>query len=318
MRLFHTHPHQRVSFLAPLLLPTLVISTPTTIFTLPGTLPNSWFENLAVRPNGKILATRGDAPEIWQIDPVTSTGALLVSVSGAYNLTGITQVNFSPGGGPPHTRPLETYIFSSSHIPAPLVVTPGSAKVWKLTFSFPSGSPAVSLLAAMPSAGFLNGATAWGENAVLLSDTEAEAVYLLNATTGNYTTPLTGLPGINGIRTAGGYLYRANHLALTLSRIPIAAGTAAPTGPEEVLVRGQLIDDFAVRGGKVYLASMYENSVVEAVLATGIKRLVQGDLTGTGVGLCTVVVEDRGALFAAVGQGGAAGGSARIVRIDPE
>jgi len=71
---------------------------------------------------------------------------------------------------------------------------------------------------------------------------------------------------------------------------------------------------------------MYENSVVEVVLATGSKRLVQGDLTGTGTGLCTVVVfgrrgeheQDRGVLYmyAAVGQGGGvAGGSARIVRI---
>jgi len=35
------------------------------IFTLPDPpLASSWFENLAVRPNGNILATRGDAPEI--------------------------------------------------------------------------------------------------------------------------------------------------------------------------------------------------------------------------------------------------------------
>jgi hypothetical protein len=51
----------------------------------------------------------------------------------------------------------------------------------------------------------------------------------------------------------------------------------------------------------------------------GVKTLVAGDLTGTGVGLCTVVVfgrrpQDRDVLYAAVGQGGT--GSAKIVALD--
>jgi hypothetical protein len=67
--------------------------TPTTVFTLPGPAqPASWFENLAVRPNSRILATRGNAPEIRQIDPATGTGDILVSLAPstvAFNLTGI-------------------------------------------------------------------------------------------------------------------------------------------------------------------------------------------------------------------------------------
>ena len=307
----------------------LALSTPTTIFTLPGPLlPGSWFENLAVRPDGKILATRGDAPEIWQIDPSTGHGALLVSVTGAFNLTGIAEVT-------PHRRPQtrtqpspETYVFGSSHIPAPLQVTPGSAKVWTLQFhANPTTPPTVSLLAAMPAAGFINGITPWGRGRVLLSDTTAEAVYLMDAATGAYTTPLTGLTGVNGIRAARGWVYRADHASLTLSRIPVGRDAVA-TGPAQVLATGQLIDDFAVvvgpsGAGKAYVAGMYDDDVVEVAFGAagglGVKRVVAADLSGTGYGLCTVVAfgrraADKRLLYATVGQGG---GNAAIVRLDP-
>ena len=312
-------------------LPTLALSTPTTIFTLPGpVLPASWFENLAVRPNGKILATRGDAPEIWQIDPATGQGALLVSVAGAFNLTGIAEVV-------PHRRPqlqtqgcLETYVFGSSHIPAPLQVEPGSAKVWKLQFpASGTAAPTVSLLAAMPSAGFINGIAAWGRGRVLLSDTEAEAIYLMNVETGSYTTPLTGLTGVNGIKATRGYVYRADHASLTLSRIPVNHNAVA-MGPAEILATNQLIDDFAIDvsasgQGKAYVGAMYNNNVVKVAIAAapssspGAKTLIADNLSGTGTGLCTVVAfgrrpQDSGLLYATVGQGG---GSASIVRFDP-
>lgn len=355
----------------------LALSSPTTIFTLPGPVqPASWFENLAVRPNGLILATRGDAPEIWQIDPATGQGGLLVSVEGAFNLTGIAQVI------PLDETDDETYVFGSSHIPAPLEVEPGSAKVWTLRFpSNPTtttntvGSPAVSLLAALPSAGFINGITPWDAGRVLLSDTDAEAIYLMNvagttnptSSPGTYSTPLTGLAGINGIqtttltitsktrcsesrsdegvegegegrrrRTTTGwrYIYRANHLSQTLSRIPVDSSDAMPLEPgspppEEMLAIEQAIDDFAVvvednqeGGGRAYIAGMYDNEVVEVVFGTevpGVKRVIADDVSGTGTGLVTAVAfgrrpEDAGLLYATVGQGG---GSASIVVLDP-
>ena len=312
--------------------PILALSTPTTVFTLPGPVaPASWFENLAVRPNGLILATRGDAPEIWQINPATGQGALLVSVSGAFNLTGIAEVT-------PRRRPRravtdcpETYIFGSSHIPAPLQVEPGSAKVWKLQFGAtnPSAAPTVSLLTAMPNAGFINGIAAWDKGRVLLGDTEAESVYLMDVDTGAYTTPFTDMTGINGIKTRPGYLYWASHAAQTLSRIPISSAAVA-TGPAEVLAANQSIDDFAIAvghsgKGKAYIGSMYENSVVEVKVGAapssgpGVKRVVASNLSGTGTGLCTVVAsgrrpQDSHLLYATVGQGG---GSASIVVLDP-
>ncbi|KAK0614576.1 hypothetical protein B0T14DRAFT_436131 [Immersiella caudata] len=285
------------------------------IFSIPGPPnPSAWFENLAVRPNGNILATRGDAPEIWQIDPATRTGSLLVSVSGAFNLTGISQVEIA--------AQQETYVFASAYIPAPFQVEPGSAKVW--TLSFNGASPSVSLLKALPEAGFLNGLAGFDEGRVLIGDTLNEAVYLMDVETGTYTTPLVSMSGVNGVQVAPGYVYWANHNVQTLSRVSVD-GDALPTGSAEVLATNQ-IDDFAldVRGDgtvrKAYVAAMYDNEVVEVVLATGAKTVVADNLSGSGSGLCTSAVfgrraADRRVLYATVGQGGETV-TAGIVAID--
>lgn len=318
-------------------------SSPTgTFFTLPGpTQPASWFENMVVRPNGRILATRGDAPEIWHINPSTGVGEVIVSLppsTGAYNLTGISRVHFEPNpcghvddtDDPYDTyydynEDVETYVFGSSHIPEPLTVTPGSAKVWKLEID-DAGTPTVSHLVSMPSAGFLNGFTEWGKNGrVLISDTEKESVYLLDVATGSYTTPLTNLTGINGIKTfiqknGDGYLYRADHVSLTFSRIPIDTTTAAALGPAEILANNQLIDDFALEVNKhdgtgvAYLGTMYNNSLVKVTFGAppsaglGVRTTFASNLSGTGVGLCTAAAFGRGKnknkLYATVGQGG--------------
>lgn len=119
--------------------------------------------------------------------------------------------------------------------------------------------------------------------------------------------------------------------SLTLSRIPIDTATATALGAAQVVADNQLIDDFALAvdkhtgTGAAYLATMYDNSVVRVVFGPppsagpGVKTLVAGNLTSTGVGLCTVVVfgrrpQDRDVLYAAVGQGGSE--SAKIVALD--
>ena len=308
-----------------------------TIFTLPGpSQPSSWFENLAVRPNGKILATRGDAPEIWQIDPATGDGSVLVSLppaTGAFNLTGIAEIPTCKRHEGQDQE--ETYVFGSSHIPAPLQVEPGSAKVWTLKIDASSDAASTSLLASLPDAGFVNGFAAWDSHRVLVGDTEREAIYLMDVETGAFTTPLTGLTGVNGVQAPPAssgdstryYVYRADHASLTLSRIPVDRNTAEPVGSAEILVSDQLIDDFAVKvdaetgQGKAYMGAMYENSVVEVDIGSpgsqGMVTTVAENLTGSGFGLVTVVVfgrraEDQGVLYAAVGQGE---GSASIVAI---
>src|ERR1700753_1191028 len=68
-------------------------------------LPNkySWFENAAVRPDGTILLTRVDVPEVWLIDPVAKSGqSLLKFPSPITSITGVTELTpdlFAIGAG---------------------------------------------------------------------------------------------------------------------------------------------------------------------------------------------------------------------------
>ncbi|EAQ92938.1 hypothetical protein CHGG_01173 [Chaetomium globosum CBS 148.51] len=298
-------------------IPALALSTPTPIFTLPGTIaPESWFENLAVRPNGLILATRGDAPEIWQINPRTGAGTLLATVADTFNLTGITQLTTTP----------ETYVFGSSHMLSFTEVVPASAKIWTLEFPAPGSTPTttstppvVSLLTTLPAAGFINGMATWDANRVLLSDTLTSSIYLLDVATATFTTPFSSLSGVNGIRTAPGYVYWVDPIALKLSRTPVDAD-AVPTGLAELLLEDQQMDDFALAvdgtgAGKAYLGTLLENVVVEVTFGAppsaglGVKRVVAEDVSGTGTGAVTVAVfgrrtQDAGLLYVAVGRTG--------------
>src|SRR5436190_22690083 len=56
----------------------------------------SWVENISIRPNGNILLTRLDVPELWEINPLsrsTSYNARLVyTFPNATGLTGIAEV----------------------------------------------------------------------------------------------------------------------------------------------------------------------------------------------------------------------------------
>ncbi|KAL2017867.1 hypothetical protein VTK56DRAFT_1612 [Thermocarpiscus australiensis] len=111
------------------------------------------------------------------------------------------------------------------------------------------------------------------------------------------------MTGINGIKSATGYIYWVRHTLSTLSQIPVD-GAAVPTGPAEVLALDQSIDDFAIAvkscgQGKAYIAGMYDNAVVKVDFGSarssgpGERRIVAEDLTGTGAGLCTAVVFGR-------------------------
>ena len=327
-------------------IPVLALSTPTPVFTIPGTIhPDSWFENLAVRPNGLILATRGDAPEIWQINPATGEGAILVTVTGAFNLTGITELTAAPCQQRKRWRRRqqqqrqqraetqgETYVFGSSYFLDFVNVVPGSAKIWTLQFPATDDNipPTVSLLTTLPDAGLINGMATWDSGRVLLSDTLTSSIYLLDVATGTFTTPFSGLSGVNGIRTAPGYVYSVDMMPGVLSRTPVDAD-AVPTGPAEPLLEHPQMDDFALAvdgasgAGKAYVATLTGNEVVEVTFGAppasgpGVKRVVADDVSGTGTGAVTVAVfgrrtEDAGLLYVAVGR---TGGNAAIVMIDP-
>ncbi|KAI8237255.1 hypothetical protein K4K54_000658 [Colletotrichum sp. SAR 10_86] len=118
----------------------------------------TWFENLAVRPNGQIVATRMDLGQLWLIDPFAKTGKKLVDVPGVISTIGIAE--YKP----------DVFAFGAGNFSLnPVSLAAGSMKVFSLDLT--KELPVVTLITPPPDAGFANGLTAWSETEVLVADT---------------------------------------------------------------------------------------------------------------------------------------------------
>lgn len=234
----------------PLFAATAAAQTVSTAFQLDDV--GTWFENLAVRSDGSVLATRMDAPEIWAIDPVTQTGEALVIVPGVLSTSGIAELRE------------DVFVFAAGNVSfvEPVGVAPGSMGVWKVDLS--EGTEP-ELVAAFPDAGFLNGMATWDEERVLVGDSGASAVYLLDVETGEFEVALNGseVAGVNGLRVHGGDVYAVSTTEPRLNRIPVDDDCRI-AGEVEVLAEDLGLDDFDVGAdGAIYAVSPSENVVLK-------------------------------------------------------
>lgn len=217
----------------------------------------TWFENIAVRSDGSLLATRMDVPEIWQIDPATNTGDVLVTVPSTLSTTGITEL--TP----------DVFVFAVSNFSFVDGPTPGSLAVWKVDLNAGEGSDEGGVepefVASFPEAEFLNGMATWDEKRVLVGDTMVNVVYLLDVETGEFEVALDGpeVSGVNGIRVHEGDIYTVSNTENLLYRIPVDAD-ARITGEAEVVSEALGFDDFDFGpDGAIYAANMSGNAVVK-------------------------------------------------------
>lgn len=213
----------------------------------------TWFENLAVRSDGSLLATRMDAPEIWHIDPATNTGDVQVTVPSTLSTTGITEL----------TPDVFVFAVSNFSFVEPVGLTPGSLAVWKVDLNVGEYEP--ELVAAFPEAEFLNGMATWDEKRVLVGDTMVNVVYLLDVETGEFEVALDGpeVAGVNGIRVHEGDIYAVSTTENLLYRIPVDAD-ARIAGEAEVVSEALGFDDFDFGpDGAIYAANMSGNAVVK-------------------------------------------------------
>ncbi len=220
----------------------------------------TWFENIAVRPSGTLLATRLDVAELWEIDPATGSGSALVTFPEPLkSLTGITEVSpdvFAVGAG--------QYNLGAGTVAA-------SFGVYLVDLN--SASPVPKLVTQIPEAGLINGMTTWGADILLVGDSEFGALYKVDVAAGTYTKLLAdetmGSPeeaplqiGINGIKRLGNHLYFTNSMRQTIFRVPLDANAAA-TGPVETVVSGLPLDDLAFdEAGTAYVTTHVGNSIV--------------------------------------------------------
>lgn len=216
----------------------------------------TWFENLAVRADGSLLATRMDAPEIWHIDPATNDGDVLITVPSTLSTTGITEL----------TEDVFVFAVSNFSFVEPVGLTPGSLAVWKVDLNGEEGGDAEpELVAEFPDAEFLNGMATWDEKRVLVGDTMVNVVYLLDVETGEFEVALDGpeVSGVNGLRVHEGDVYAVSTTENLLYRIPVDAD-ARIMGDAEVVAEGLGLDDFDFGpDGAIYAANMSGNAVVK-------------------------------------------------------
>ncbi|RGP80200.1 hypothetical protein FLONG3_1734 [Fusarium longipes] len=245
----------------------------------------TWFENISTRPNGTVVATRLDVPEVWAVDPETSSGFQVLRVPlpdevPHQALTGICSIKpdvFAIGAG-------------SFDLLGGAKPKPGSWSIWLADLT--TEQPKVTKVADIPAIGMINGIAAWDDNTVLVTDCLNGKVYRLDVQSGLYSVALEDetmtIPadapfqvGINGIKvhhtSEQTYIYYTTTTRFSVYRVPVTKQLQT-AGPVETLASGVVGDDFAVaRDGTVYLCTNISNTVVQIPAAGGAAGKVAGD-----------------------------------------
>ncbi|KAK4501509.1 hypothetical protein PRZ48_007318 [Zasmidium cellare] len=260
--------------------------------------PNeTWVENLAIRPNGKILATLIGSPDLWQIDPKSKDAQLITSFPNATSTLGIAEVRedfFAVAVGN------WSYVTFST--------TPGSYSIWTIdlsaaTTSQPCGR--VVKITDVPQAGFLNGlcSVPGQPDTVLVGDSDKGVIYQINLARRSSSiwlddpafkpnTTVAAQLGINGIHSHGGYLYFVNSfLRPTIGRVPINKH-GKPAGPVERVIdqspwpsnTGDHGDDFAFdKDGNMWVTADPSNLLVKVNVAKRTSVIVAGGLNDRNI-----------------------------------
>jgi hypothetical protein len=250
------------------LIPALPHPSPTskspiqTIYEFPN---ETWVENIAVRSSGELLLTLITAPDLYQLNPSSPTEAILIhSFPTATSLLGIAEI-----------QPDVFAVVVGNWSITTFSTISGSYSVWKVDLrpfkldndGEMASKPAVTKIADIPEASFLNGMTLLAplSTYLLIADSALGVVWRLNYLTAEYEIALDNelmkpvpnflnvVLGINGVHTRDGYLYFTNSFQKLFASVPISAqGTA--TGPYKVIAYNGLGDDFAFdASGNAYI-----------------------------------------------------------------
>ena len=264
----------------------------------------TWAENIAVRPNGNLLVTRIDVPELYELDPSASnsTPELVYRFPKAQTLFGIAES--SP----------DRFAVLAGNFSFDTGSQKGSYSVWNVDFSSSNESigaaPQVSKVVDLTEGEFLNGVSSLSNDTVLVGDLEAGVIYGVNVNTGTYylaskdpvlapaPNPVLGEVGVNGIHVRGNYLYFVTSGTNVFGRFRIGpdgvqVGEASVIAQRPNATLG--FDDFTYDShGNFYLVTVGGNSV-EQVNLNGQSRIIAGSLNSTAIAQPTAAHLGRGA-----------------------
>jgi streptogramin lyase len=243
-------------------------------------------ENLAVRPNGQILATNMNSANLYSIDPVAKTSTTALSVSGASGLSGIGE-----------------------YAPDTFAVIGGKG-IYKVDFT--TTPPKSSLIKTITEANNLNGLAVFDNSSVLVADAGKGAVFKLDVNTGAYAivlqdatmAPSGGIPfGIDGIKYRDGVVWYTNIFRNSFHKVSVDPATAKATSAYSTLWTNLMGDDLCFGpNGKIYVATNGRNSLVEVDPAVGTPTSV-GTITGSTSCAFGRAEGDKNVAYVGAGQG---------------
>ena len=230
--------------------------------------PGSWVENLALRPNGKILPVLVTSPVLNQVDPWTGSLTEIYDFSSYGNaMTGIVKLRD------------DIFVVDVSNGNLSDLANYGPWSSWTVHFrGHHDENATVTKIATYPRpVGLLNGMAALNPDLglVIIADSFLGGVWLLDTEANTTTVAFTDESmmavganpiGINGIRYRNGTLWFINAAAATLNRIAIDPVTGQKKGNAVVVARNLTgADDFELdqREQNAYVAIGPANQILK-------------------------------------------------------
>jgi len=188
---------------------------------------DGWYEGSARRSDGKLLITRADYPELYELDPEDPEAEPeIIYTFDREDATGILNISAIPG------IPDEFYVLTAD---VDLVnVQIDNHRVWRLRVSSSSPKPQLEPVFNLPEGCGVVSIEAATKDQILFGDQFNDCIHLLDMRGGKNTfTPLVkgqdyftppgadSFFGINRIRVHGGYMWYTNSGRGVLGRIPI-------------------------------------------------------------------------------------------------
>lgn len=234
----------------------------------------TWIENLVVRPNGHILVTRIDKPELHSIDPEAHTDTFVhrfdYPISGLLGIAELKKDVYAVVGVN------QTAAFAGKQLPA-FIFTADLSK-----------TPAVfKRVATIKEQLFLNGLAAFSEDVVLVTDSGNGVIYRVDLKTGEHTIAASGdllkppvaFPaglGANGLKLLGRYAYFTSSTKGVFGRVPLSKDGYASGPLQKIAATDNFLDDFVITDKAVAYAATNANDTVLRFGPDGSVDLVAG------------------------------------------
>ncbi|VUC29110.1 unnamed protein product [Clonostachys rosea] len=277
----------------------------------------SWFENLAVRPNGDLLVTMMlPDPTLYHIKSPGSKGAQLIPLykfPSATGLVGITEFG---------NDKFAVNMHNFSAFVSPVADT---GAVWEISFANTHKDDFTAReVTVIKGAGLLNGMTSFtgknsksreckAETSLIVADSYAGVLRRVNLSTGAdeilldapELKPTTESQfGVNGVHVLGNYVYWTNTALRALYRISINSdGYPSKNAAVELLLSMpeiSIVDDFTFdRKGNIWAAASSNNTVLVIYKNGGSKeystyKSAAGEVTSLALGGVTATAFGKG------------------------